>query len=1570
MKIKKKRKLKKLVIRQDRHYSKFRLLTSSIAIFLLINVFLGLSFGSVARADSNDRISAYISMAAGKKIVSEDIDKLRLSKKDMQFLGVYISNYFIPFGTELGASSDEGVTKSKENIKKALQTNLNFADSLADALTENILGLSRSSVQELSLCVSKEYQKGIIPLQGVPLNYYSMLTCMTGGLKSAMVFFDDSITLYKDIAKGTYQYGYLAYQKDGKWIPVFDFAMDVGKATPSQVAFLRALSSQNLKMGYGFCYLDFTDKEMGSSESDYKDKIDKITYKMTALGTKIDVDCFGNIILMGSNHQYIAIPACMNPYTWISVDKEGVDTSDYGGDKFNIANIPSLSMLESSKDRLFDSTSKDGDSIKGIVNMSGVCDSLKEVSDGSNIYKLRRTRGSDECDLETTWSFFGKTEFQKLYNKTRDEFLKEYEDSKNIIPLSSQGNASDYINIYGLNYNSAYFPKVDILDGFVFTDNLGAAHFDESGEDDYSAFKVSRYIDNSEDFTKLKEDMKKWGDSEDNGFSNMYKSIEDGALVVPSAISKESMVGLYVTYAFSSLYDDSSSEAKKSTIGDLGFRMNNKTLPAIPDESLELPQEAVADVMLTSIRDWTYYLLHPTEGIDYFRVWLKNKVNGFLVGWHNDMVGTNGTGSINGTTYYRGTSGYVTSPDLSDVPWANSLINYYNKAIPFIIIVFVIFMIGAFVTGTLSLQRAIAGLLLFIATSLLPCPIINGVVGTSNRFASSLYGEKFTYWALVQHESYSDAIDEAASGNDYSNYLKTLYSTNAQATGNQGSESVMLKWQAPKKMSSLMLTKEDQNKVSGFSSALLSGLLQSTYSGENFTDNEDSVYLYRSYIDIANFSRYIHRGLTASPTKQPINLSLTNDITRTWNPSLREAIQNYDTVYTKDRNLGYANKNGDGSYDGTKKNILRVRLPLSSGIVSEAYGVDKDLKDLKIDEYVGINQDAFKFSIPMFNVGSKDFISELGTDNFKADRYTPEDFSGLAAYGLMSENPFYYFSWYLYETGLSTASGATNGYKNLLLKEDNNGFFYNTTGNGEMKDFMDMRSLFTYIIPYLKQGNDIVKDWDKTYGIFIYEDVPIEEGHQNDSSIKDNPEMKQKYWHNLNVARLYNIYTPWVDVMYDCSYAKPEKIRVFGETKVIEDPINPASYPSNRPMIFSRSEMVDYGLTEEQLTTVERKILECDDGMQERLFNLLNYYTFNDTVLNTAAAMNCAFEFNTVFSENGLIGANHNIYPQAYELSDFSYDAYLRFILSCSTGDSMLIDNNTNFYDNLTNNSSITTVIVMLILDIISVYLIPALKIFFIVGMFIMCIVLILMTAFRVDPRFKFVNKLGKNFILPMFKFLGINCGFAYIISLFMGNGSSSVTGVSSATISLGDPVMVMLAMIILNCVVVFMLFKMLKSVWNEVKSTSKMLGNFLAGVAGGVGSMVLAGTKVAVAGTKVAGGVGRKSLGLSKSAISSIGRVASKANTTTSQSHTIYNSDGTSYESSSNKRTTNWRLKRKAKKTEKFKENPTKSESDNKSNENPTKRNKSKSDSKLNATNNIIKKGLNKISGKFKGGK
>lgn len=1434
-------------------------------LFLLVALTFNLilnSFSKVVIAGSSDRISAFINLASGKQNTDLDLDKLNLSEKDLRFLGVYISNFFVPFGTELG-SSDSVTALNKEDIKTALQTNLSFSDSMADSLTETLLGLSRASIKELSLYVSEDYQGELVEVPNVPLNYYTALSCMLGGLDDIVSRYGNK-GIYKDIKNKKYKYGYFAYSKGGQPIPVLDFDIDMSSITPSVGAFIKALESVDIEAGYGFNFFDFTKKELGTSEGDYKDKVDNFSddqiYKMSIYGTKLAVDCFGNIILMGGNHQFIAIPGAMNPYTWVEVDSKGTSIGKgLGGTAYNIANLPSMALQDNAgvdvnSNKLFTGIVQQQDGSKvGVLETRILSSKLKKVAVNINtgVYALRKVRGSSDANLDSgvlDWVGVGSS-FRELAKKAEQGFIDANPNAKNYFGIKDGLFNIDtkYIQVYGVPANQEQLVQnrnVKLLDSFVYTDNLGAAHFDDSGQSiDFSTFNIESYTGGSPTLANLKTSMASWGSSAENGFTNTYTNIQNGDIVVPTNISKEAMVGLYITYAYSSLYDESSAEAKEVTIGKLGYKMNKDNLPEIPDKPLVLSSEAMSDVMLTSIRDWTYYLLHPTEGLKYFTTWLKNKLNSFLVSWHEDMVGTNGTGSVNGTTYYRGTSGYVTTPELSDIPWTDSIIDLYKNSIPFLLIVMIVLMLGAYVVGTLTVQKAVIGFLIFCITAQMPIAFINGVVGYSNRFSSNLYGDKFTYWALVQQESYSSAIDEAASGDSYSNYLKTLYDKNAEATGNQGGESIMLKWQAPKKMSSLMLTNNDKSSLNGFgSSKLLSGLINHTYSGESYLNDKESVYLYRSYIDIANFSRYIHRGLSGYDPKKPVNLNLTSDIKSTWSSDLQKAILDYNRKYESDRSLGYANKNGDGSSDGLNNSILRVRLPLSSGIVSEAYGKAGNLKNMSLNDYVGINQDAFNFSIPMFNVESLDYYSELKTDNFNPEKYTREDFSGLAAYGLMSENPFYYFSWYLYESGLSTDTSNNTGYKNLLLGEDNAGFFYNTKGNGELKDFMDMRSLFTYIIPYLKQGNDIVEEWDKTYGIFIYDEVPTEEGHQNDADIKNNPELRQKYWHNLNVSRLYNIYTPWVDVMYDCSYAKPEKISFLGESYVINDPINPASYPKERPMIFSKSEMVDYGLKENQLTKVERLILKSQEGMQKRMFKLLNYYSFNDVVLNTAAAMNCAFEFNSTFSENSLFGGNKNIYPQAFELNDFSYDAFLRFILSNSTGESMIVDNESSFYNNLVSKSSTTTIIVMLILDMLSVYAVPGLKIFFIMGMFILSILIILLSAFRVDPEYKFVKRLVTSFLKPMLKFLAINCGMAFILSLFMGEGSTAVTGSDKATISLGDPVMVMLAMIVLNGVVLFLFFKMLCDVWKDITNSGKMVGSFVTSVISSVGGSVTSG--------------------------------------------------------------------------------------------------------------------------------
>ena len=114
--LKKRKYFNRLKVRGCRSYK--RTLASALLFLMSFNLIVG-CFGTVGYASSGERISAFINLASGKQSTDTNINKLNLSKKDLQFLGVYISNFFVPFGTELGVSGEgsEGVTSSnKESL--------------------------------------------------------------------------------------------------------------------------------------------------------------------------------------------------------------------------------------------------------------------------------------------------------------------------------------------------------------------------------------------------------------------------------------------------------------------------------------------------------------------------------------------------------------------------------------------------------------------------------------------------------------------------------------------------------------------------------------------------------------------------------------------------------------------------------------------------------------------------------------------------------------------------------------------------------------------------------------------------------------------------------------------------------------------------------------------------------------------------------------------------------------------------------------------------------------------------------------------------------------------------------------------------------------------------------------------------------------------------------------------------------------------------------------------------------------------------------------------------------------
>lgn len=1082
----------------------------------------------------------------------------------------------------------------------------------------------------------------------------------------------------------------------------------------------------------------------------------------------------------------------------------------------------------------------------GILGSIGVIHSDASIGDGDNhmyiflphgnFYAAEANKGGgkgieDPHDLDTNkYAYSDKDGNYTIIDDVDSSRNKTYLWCRDISGIGTDAN---------LAYNH-------VLSNMVFIDNLGAFGWDTSESTiDYNAINFKSYFDVGGGWLSM------WSMGTSNPFASYIDGLKFGNISPELEVTDQAVVSVYTSYAIAGLYKEGYED---NTVCKLGYRINREGLPPIINNPIVLPNSIADDLLKKDIQNWIYYILHPSQGLEYVRQLITNKTNALLVGLHNDIVGTQGVGIITGTTKYRSNYGYVTTPDLSEISWASSLISLYNKFIPVFIIFMLITMLLAYVTGILPIQKCIIGFVIFSAFLLVPVGAINVVVGTSNRIISRIYGDKFIYWAVVQQETYGTAIDQYASGGgdgDYSNYLKFLYQSNA---ANQGGQSVVVKWQAPKKMASLMLTSEDNSVLNGLQdSALFNGNWlrnNKAFSGQEYMDGA-SQYLFRDYSDLANFSRFIYKGI-----KDGVRDSRTFAGT-TWTPStypeLRADIANIPSEVGDYKYTFKGEGRGDQDYS--------LVLPLSSFIYRDA--IEKQsasgyIENMTMNDYIGINQDLFNFSVAMFqpSTSSETFMRLLnenrqdGNDLTEFYSYTNIDFSGLASYALYSESPFYYFSWSLYDQGMNPNSATYSGYRNLLLSSSKGDgeFFYHqgANGNGELLDFMDMRNFFYYIIPYLKMGNDIVDEFDEQYGIFLYEDVPTDEGKWTDPDISSDQSLKYKYWHNLNVARAYEIYTPWLDLMYDCSYAEPEEIEVMGDRIRIEDPLDPRSYPAERQMIFSESEMYDYGLSEGDLTKVEKKILEFNRKCLESMYELLNYYNFSDFSLNTAAAMECTFAFNTVFSESGLFTDNINLYPQTFEIKDFSYDAFLRFILANNTGTSMV--QTTDFYTEVVSNSNTLVAVFMIIDDVLSQYILPFMKILFLILMFIGSILLITVTAMKIDPEMRFIKALLKQVFVPLGMFLFVTVGFAWIVSIFMGEGNNSVTMTDTASVQLGDPGMTLLAMCLLNCVCIWLYFSIIKKLWGYIKSDFKKVTSFETGLVGGIvtGAVGFAGGMVA----------------------------------------------------------------------------------------------------------------------------
>ena len=78
------------------------------------------------------------------------------------------------------------------------------------------------------------------------------------------------------------------------------------------------------------------------------------------------------------------------------------------------------------------------------------------------------------------------------------------------------------------------------------------------------------------------------------------------------------------------------------------------------------------------------------------------------------------------------------------------------------------------------------------------------------------------------------------------------------------------------------------------------------------------------------------------------------------------------------------------------------------------------------------------------------------------------------------------------------------------------------------------------------------------------------------------------------------------------------------------------------------------------------------------------------------------------------MGQSYILYPQGYEAKAFTYDAYLRLVIAESSGEPIQVDSatgDTSIYKRVISKTSLFFGIFLLINDVLSVYIMPCLKV-------------------------------------------------------------------------------------------------------------------------------------------------------------------------------------------------------------------------------------------------------------------
>ena len=838
---------------------------------------------------------------------------------------------------------------------------------------------------------------------------------------------------------------------------------------------------------------------------------------------------------------------------------------------------------------------------------------------------------------------------------------------------------------------------------------------------------------------------------------------------------------------------------------DISSDALNKNAEELFSGTFLTKEEKEAEVL-----DYTYIMLHPTEGREYRASIIMNWFSDWIYRSYQNMVYGSSLSSYDDTrgTTVLNSSGFLRIDNYQDNFVTAWFMGSYSKYAIAIIGIMLILIVIVGVINQKNFSWFLVSLIIMVNVIIITPSTGEITPYVVNNVVQSIFKDNMTYWSMsesiqnakVEKEtSTSTSTNDGLTVNDYIRMLNINYLDRA----------IMLKTDISKKVTEDTTGILNQIQQLNSTRWLLPTIMR------QFTASDSSKnYVYQSLGD--TYDNWSNMYWVYNP-EDKLSVTTSNAYTvEDIDPSLVPSI----SVASKSgRYTGYTPVTADVIINNSISNQQQNSNTPPSYLTYPWQSTSR----LKADEDVF---HAGFYLIPDLTISDANwewdtYAETLPTDanafrekaidmEQEASTYSPTKVGAKPNMGFLwtTENAGLYFYGVVKDTfgsskTLASLTADLQGYykSSSVTGEDERQSFMHYQDTGYIRDFLDMEELFKNVIPYMYSVQLLAGGTDGTNGVL------------GDTKMTNYELYSDNY-------KSWLFRSNWITkLVEDKDLNRPTKIGLSGGKKVtVEEPLNPKSYTeAGREMVFSEAQMKMSNLKETDLSLVELKILEVNKAVERKWTLLLNYVnTPNITteVIYRQMATDALLEFNREFSPDRLMNGAKALYPNSLDLRSISFDSVMKMLMLNSTRDSSYIYGDT--MKKVIENSDIISAIFLLVSAFLCCFLIPLIRnivmgliLFAGIWSMVMNILASGITKLKISTAF-----LLNNIIFMVLTLLYYSV-FALLIS---SNTADSVLSVSNITVDAGPPTWQFLIIVIISIVYIVLSYKLLQFTLKNVR--------------------------------------------------------------------------------------------------------------------------------------------------------